>query len=133
MTLYLTRHDEGAGPVFRVENHSGVHVSWGTADAAEAGAAAVLQEDGHECSDKCQNWMPIIRENDVVVRVVPGGNYVVLRVDAVGDQKENLGAQVDKDAALRLACEKVTGEERVFLYPQPDSPMVKAVTCPQPS
>lgn len=59
LSLYLTRHDEGAGPVYRVENLVGQQVSWH--DEAEAKRRAVdrLRELGHECTAQCTGWTPI--------------------------------------------------------------------------
>jgi hypothetical protein len=59
LTLYLTRHDEGAGPVYRVENLHGTQLSWNNEAEAKSRAAALLREDGHTCSADCKDWEQI--------------------------------------------------------------------------
>lgn len=56
LTLYLTRHDEGEGLVYRVENLYGEQLSWNNEAEAKSRAADRLREAGHVCSDKCKPW-----------------------------------------------------------------------------
>jgi hypothetical protein len=59
VTLYITRHDEGAGPVYRLEDLVGHQWSWGNEAKAKGVASKLLEEIGHRCSDKCKSWEPI--------------------------------------------------------------------------
>lgn len=59
LTLYLTRHDEGAGPVYRVENVLGEQLSWNSEAEAKNRAAEALRAQGHVCSPECSGWKPI--------------------------------------------------------------------------
>ena len=59
LPLYLTRHDEGAGPVYRVEDLFGQQVPWHNEAQAKDRAAALLRERGHVCTERCTGWEPM--------------------------------------------------------------------------
>ena len=61
LSLYLTRHDEGAGTVYRVEDLAGQQLSWHNEEEAKARAADRLRELGHECTRRCTGWRPVAR------------------------------------------------------------------------
>jgi hypothetical protein len=71
----------------------------------------------------------MIRGNDIVVRTVPGGAYIVTRVDASGGRLEDLGTYTDRENALSRACRVATGSQRVFLYPDPTSTTFEPYPC----
>jgi len=51
VTFYITRHDEGAGPVYRLEDLHGIPWSWGNEAKAKAVASALLKEDAEPVND----------------------------------------------------------------------------------
>ena len=57
----ISRHDEGAGPVYTIESpphYSGFSPagSWGSEDKVKETVKRLLQENGHHCSEKCTSW-----------------------------------------------------------------------------
>ena len=60
LSLYLTRHDEGAGPVYRVENWFTDQISWNTESEAKKTAADRLAAEGHRCTDCCYDWRTVL-------------------------------------------------------------------------
>src|SRR3954469_13756312 len=57
--LYLTRHHEATGVVYRVEDFYTDQVSCGTQAAAKTQAMDRLRDEGHVCSTNCQDWRPL--------------------------------------------------------------------------
>ena len=57
VSFYITRHDEGAGDVYRLENLFGDQ--WarvGTEEEAKAKASELLAKVRHRCADRCRDW-----------------------------------------------------------------------------
>ena len=60
VSLVMTLHDDGQGPVYRVEADDGTQLAWtGTERDAKAHADGALREKGHLCSARCTAWTPI--------------------------------------------------------------------------
>ena len=57
--LYITRHNEDAGPVYRLEDLTGRQWAWRHEDKAREVAHRLLGEIGHKCTAKCRYWSPV--------------------------------------------------------------------------
>jgi hypothetical protein len=56
VTLFITRHDEGAGPVYRLEDQNGNQWARGNEAKVKEDATRRLFEMGHQCAGNCRDW-----------------------------------------------------------------------------
>lgn len=63
LTLYITRHNEGAGDVYRSERRDGEQIARGSFDTVKADTREWLQREGHVCSRQCSDdWEDLLKQ-----------------------------------------------------------------------